>query len=337
MEVKILRYFLTALVCISLTACPARKTAKTVSVKAGTEIRNSQTPKFNADSAYQYIEDQVAFGPRVPNTEAHKACKNYLATKLESFGAKVTLQDMSLEAYDGSIYEATNIIGSYNPTHPDRIILCAHWDTRHVADYDPDKSMERVPIDGANDGGSGVGVLLEIARILKTSPLDFGIDIIFFDAEDQGRPRFLSFDPNSTETWCLGSQYWSRNPHTQNYKARYGILLDMVGARDAVFPMEGYSMRYASGLTTKLWNLAAQLGYSHYFIFERSAPVTDDHYFINTIAKIPCTDIIHYRPGHSQGFGDFWHTHDDNMSVIHKPTLEAVGTVVLTHIYTQAF
>ena len=337
METKITAYIFFFAAALILSGCPAKNSRSALSVQKAETNKAVVTPVFNPDSAYEFVARQVAFGPRVPNTKAHAECASYLSQKLTQFGASVTIQEAKLKAYNNIVYDAKNIIGSFNPTHPDRIILCAHWDTRHVADHDKEKSRRNDPIDGANDGGSGVGVLLEIARQIGINPLNYGVDIIFFDAEDQGAPESFSSNGNTVNSWCLGSQYWSKNPHKPGYSARYGILLDMVGAKDATFPMEGYSMQFAPDLVNKVWSLASKMGYSNYFIFERAAPITDDHYFINTIAGLPCIDIIHYTPGMYGGFGKFWHTHDDNMNTIHKPTLHAVGRVVLEHIYQQPF
>ena len=183
-------------------------------------------PAFSSDSAYQYIAEQVAFGPRVPNTPAHKACGDYLAKQLERFGAKVYNQSADLIAYDGTILKARNIVGVYNPENKKRVLLCAHWDSRPYADQDKEENHHR-PIDGANDGASGVGVLLEIARQIQMQAPAIGIDIAFFDAEDYGIPEFYEGNYKQ-DTWCLGSQYWGRIPHVTDYKARFGILLDMV-------------------------------------------------------------------------------------------------------------
>lgn len=191
-------------------------------------------PQFDADSAYLYVKNQVDFGPRVPNTKEHVACGNYLAGKLEAFGAKVTNQYADLIAYDGTLLKARNIIGSYKPESKKRIALFAHWDTRPWADNDADEKNHHTPILGANDGASGVGALLEIARLVNQQQPELGIDIIFLDAEDYGTPQFYE-GKHKEEAWCLGSQYWSRNPHVQGYNARFGILLDMVGGENSVF------------------------------------------------------------------------------------------------------
>ena len=211
-----------------------------------------KAPEFNADSAYAYVQAQADFGPRVPNTQAHRDCGEYLAKQLEAFGAKVYNQYADLTAWDGTTLKARNIIGAYKPDSRKRIMLCAHWDSRLYADNDPDEKNHRKHILGVNDGASGVGVLLEIARQIQQKAPEVGIDIIFFDAEDYGTPDFHRgfYKP---DTWCLGSQYWARTPHVQGYFARYGILLDMVGGKGATFYQEPYSYRNARKEVTKIW------------------------------------------------------------------------------------
>ena len=287
-----------------------------------------QVPAFNADSAYAYVEQQVSFGPRVPNTPEHDACATYLASSLERMGAHVICQEASLKAFDGTILQSTNIIGSFFPEKKRRILLCAHWDSRPFSDAESNPELWHTPIDGANDGASGVGVLLEIARLIRSMSLNVGVDIIFFDAEDYGTPEFYQ-SQQGQDTWCLGSQYWAKNPHVPNYKAEYGILLDMVGAPDALFTYEYFSFQYGAHLLEKMWNIARQLGYARWFVPTKTYPITDDHYYINTQAKIPCIDIIHHNPHTSHGFGTFWHTQADNLSGIDKNTLAAVGNTLL--------
>ena len=251
-------------------------------------------PEFQADSAYNYIQKQVDFGPRVPNSQSHIACGNYLEEKLKSFGLEVSTQSGIATAYDGTKLKFKNIIASYKPQEKSRILLCAHWDTRPFADQD--KINPNTPILGANDGGSGVGVLLEIARLLQEGNLLTGIDIILFDAEDYGKSQVEN-------SYCLGSQYWSKNKHVKNYQPKYGILLDMVGAKNATFTMEGYSMMYAPHIVKSVWKTAAKLGYSDYFIFKRTSPMIDDHYYLNQLGGVPCIDIIQHDPSTLSGFG----------------------------------
>lgn len=294
------------------------------------ELKLNNAPNFNEDSAYIYVKNQVAFGPRVPNTEAHNKTRKWLVSFLNQYADTVIEQHADLKAFDGNILKSTNIIASFNPQASDRILLSAHWDTRPFADQDKENIKE--PITGANDGASGVAVLLEIARQIKTKGIDKGIDIILFDAEDYGQPNFSTDDymPNS---YCLGSQYWAKNLHTPNYKAEFGILLDMVGAPNAVFTMEGTSVNFANDYLHKVWKVAHAIGYSSYFSYKETPPITDDHLYINQIAKIPTIDIIQYDATTQSGFGWYWHTHKDNMDAIDKNTLKAVGQTVLQTIY----
>ncbi len=285
-----------------------------------------QAPAFNADSAYIFIEKQVSFGPRITNTKQHDACANYLIETFKLYGAAVTEQDFQAKAYDGTVLRSKNIIASINPTATKRILLAAHWDTRPWSDEDAKKPNEK--FDGANDGASGVGILLEIARAINKSDKKptVGIDIILFDSEDYGKSEHQ-------DSYCLGSQYWANNKHVPNYAAYYGILLDMVGAKGARFSKEATSMEYAPSIVNKVWDQAAALGFNHYFIPQTTSSITDDHYYVNKIGKIPMIDIIEYNTG--TGFGDYWHTQDDNMQVIDKNTLKAVGQTLLQVVYGE--
>lgn len=299
-----------------------------------TKASATDAPPFDADSAYAYIERQVAFGYRVPNTPAHKACGDYLASELKRFGAQVYEQEATLKAYDGTPLAARNIIGSFNPDKAKRILLFAHWDTRPYSDHDPDPANYRKPLDGADDGASGVGVLLEIARQMGIKAPEVGVDIIFFDAEDYGTPEFAREKyGNSSDTWCLGSRFWGKNPHKPGYKAEFGILLDMVGARDAVFYKEYISMRYAARYVDEVWEKARNLGYGKYFINASGGALTDDHEAVIEETGIPCLDIINYDPNSNKGFRDHWHTQNDNMGNIDRNVLRAVGQTVIAVVY----
>lgn len=319
---------------ITMISCGQKGSGETTgSVAEVKATPASQTPDFNADSAYTYVAKQVEFGYRVPNTPAHKACGDYLATELERFGAKVYQQEATLTAYDGTPLESRNIIGSFNPDKDKRILLFAHWDTRPYSDEDPNPANHKKPLDGADDGGSGVGALLEIARQIGMKSPEVGVDIIFFDAEDYGVPEFAKDKYSDTsETWCLGSQFWGKNPHIPNYKAEFGILLDMVGAKDAVFYKEYTSMKYAARYVDEVWETARNLGYGKYFINANGGGVTDDHEFVIKGRGIPCLDIINYD---ENGFRGHWHTQNDNMSNIDKNVLKAVGQTVLEVVYNR--
>ena len=293
-------------------------------------------PIFDADSAYSFIEAQVNFGPRVPSTTSHRQCGDYLISKFEGYGATVVTQDMELRAYNGDLLKARNIIAQFNPEKDNRIMLCAHWDTRPWADTDPDAANHYKPLPGANDGGSGVGVLLEIARHIGALPTNSGVDIILFDAEDYGLHENDShLWKKYRHSWALGSQFWSINPHVPGYNARYGILLDIVGAPNSRFLYEGYSTRFAEDVVYKIWQHADKLGYKNYFVQEDGGFITDDHYYVNSILGVPCIDIINCDPESPNGFGPYHHTMKDDMQWIDKATLKAVGQTVLTVIYNE--
>ena len=320
----------------SMALCSCGQRSSNAQPETVTEVKQATVtaPAFNADSAYAYIDRQVAFGYRVPNMPGHKACGDYLAAELKRFGAQVYEQEMTLTAYDGTKLDCRNIIGSFNPEQEKRILLFAHWDTRPYSDEDPNPANHRKPIDGADDGASGVGVLLEIARQIGMKAPNVGIDIAFFDAEDYGVPEFAKeqYD-NTSDTWCLGSRFWGRNPHKPGYKAQFGILLDMVGARDAVFYKEYISMRYAARYVDEVWEKARNLGYGKYFINANGGAITDDHEAVIEETGIPCLDIINYDPNTEEGFRVHWHTQNDNMNVIDRDVLKAVGQTVMEIIY----
>lgn len=321
---------------LSSTACQpdgaAKQTPTPTAETAAKPAKKMKVPKFDSTSAYQFVADQVAFGPRVPNTQGHIACKEYLVGKLTEFGATVIQQDFKAKAYTGTTLNATNIIGQFNPSAKKRILLGAHWDSRHIADYDPDESRRTEQVIGADDGASGVGVLLEVARQLGANPIEnMGVDIVFFDAEDHGQDG-----GNDINSWGLGSQHWSRNFHVSGYRADYGILLDMVGAKNARFPIEGTSAKYAPNAVRKIWKLAQGMGYGDYFSAENVGGITDDHYFVNTIAQIPMVDIINLPTDSGQTFVKHWHTTNDSMENIDKRTLRAAGQVVLAVLYNEA-
>ncbi|MBO4250323.1 MAG: M28 family peptidase [Paludibacteraceae bacterium] len=303
----------------------------------GREQKSIDHPAFCADSAYAYIEKQMSFGPRVPNSAAHMQCAVWLIEQLRACGAEVELQKGQMPDYRGNNQQIYNIIGHfYTPATMSRprILLGAHYDTRPWCDEEPDYADRFYNVPGANDGASGVGVLLEVARQLgMRDSLATPVDIIFFDVEDSGSPRFYT-GPEREDTWCLGSQLWATNYSRQSSAVSYqfGIVLDMVGAPDASFPKELYSTQYASNYQQNIWRAAEKLGYGSLFNNQQSYPITDDHYYVNYIAGIPCVDIIHYDIRNSTGFPFWWHTRQDDMSNISKSTLQAVGEVVMSQL-----
>lgn len=288
-------------------------------------VELNPAPTFNEDSAYRFIEQQLAFGPRIPGTAGHDSCGNFIVNSLKQRGFTVSEQIDTIQVYEGKTLPLRNIQGSINPELGSRILLCAHWDSRHVADRD--SNNPDTPFDGANDNASGVAVLLEIARCMATQSPNLGIDIVFFDLEDQGRTASETYDDPNDHGFCMGSHYWSERMDGAKY--RFGILVDMVGAKDAVFTLEGTSFRAAPKVMYKVWDMADQLGFGRFFVSNRTSGVFDDHSRLIETAEIPSIDIIQHDASSRTSFGTYWHTHADNLSVIDRKTLKAVGQTML--------
>ncbi len=352
-----------------LSSCGLRKQTAT-----GDNTVSAQPvgPAFCADSAYAFCEAQCDFGPRTMNSQAHDDCSTWIMEKFKSYGMSVTPQQTLLKGYDGTMLRATNIIASYRPELTDRILICAHWDSRPWADNDPDEANHRKPVLAANDGASGVAVMLELARLLReyggagarghedtsaadtsratsasdsilapphlrtpAPPLTLGVDFICFDAEDWGTPQWDD-TPSDGDTWALGAQYWAANPHVDGYTARYGILLDMVGGQGAQFYQEQQSLHYARSIVDKVWRASQVVGFGSFFPSREGVGITDDHLPVNRVAKIPCIDIIPYYPDCPQSsFGPTWHTVNDDMAHIDRNTLQAVGQTLIQVLWSE--
>jgi glutaminyl-peptide cyclotransferase len=317
------KLFLVSLLTFACNNGPKPASVEVVDTTRNEDKKPNIHLDFNEDSAYQYVKAQVDFGPRVPGTKGHLNCYNYLLSHLKSLADTVYTQNTRATTFNKVNIPVYNLIAEFNPKASKRILLCAHWDTRPFADEDTKNTDQ--PILGANDGASGVGVLLEVAnQIKKLNRTDLGVDIVFFDAEDWGDASGAT-----QNSYCLGSQYWSKNLHRSNYTADFGILLDMVGAPNAMFGYESYSLQHVSRYIPLVWGAAAQLGYDNYFKnFERGG-ILDDHYYIMQYANIPVMDIIDFDPNTESRFGKYWHTHQDNMDAIDKKTLNAVGRTLL--------
>lgn len=322
-----------------LTSCGLRRQA---SVSDDTVAMTPVGPVFSADSAYQFCERQCAFGPRVMNSDAHDACGRWIQQQFAAYGLTVTTQLTALRGFDGTPLKATNITASYRPELTDRLLLCAHWDSRPWADNDPDESNWRKPVLAANDGASGVAVMLEVARLLSVpdttaaKKLDIGVDFVCFDAEDWGIPQWSDV-PDNGNSWALGSQHWAAHlPKEAARQYRFGILLDMVGGEGAQFYREGMSLTYAPNIVDRVWRCAHAVGYGSMFPNQPGGTITDDHIPVNQVAKIPCIDIIPYYPACEQSsFGPTWHTVNDDMAHIDRNTLQAVGQTIVQVLFSE--
>ena len=325
-----------SLITLSIAGCSSAAKSNQNAAEAESADASMPAADFNADSAYAFVEAQCAFGPRVPGSDAHSRCGDYLVHQLKKYGAIVTEQKAKLKAFDGTTLNMRNIIASYNPNAEKRILLLAHWDCRPWADSDADPANHALPVMGANDGASGVAVMLEIARLLqRADSIKVGVDFVCFDAEDWGVPQWSEADYNG-DSWALGAQYWAERAHSEGYKARFGILLDMVGGVAATFYREAFSQKYASAIVDKVWTSAKVAGYSSFFPDSDGGMITDDHVPVNEKANIPTVDIIPFYANCEQSsFGPTWHTVNDTMENIDRNTLKAVGQTVIQVLFSE--
>lgn len=311
---------------VVLASCKSQQQASSGSASTADEVAVTENVDFNGDNAYKLVKAQCDFGPRVPGTAAHSKCATWLEQELKASCDSVIVQEAQVKTFDNKTLNIKNFVGCINPNSDDRILLLAHWDCRPWADNDHDASKHREPVMGANDGASGVGVLLELARLMKETKPSIGVDILLVDAEDWGT--------NDVEdSWALGTQYWAKHPHAQGYSPRFGILLDMVGARGARFSKEIISLQYAPEVVNEVWTMAQKSGFSNYFINDTGGAITDDHVQVNN-AGIKCIDIIDMRMDSDTGFFDGWHTTSDTMQWIDASVLKAVGQTVANVIYS---
>lgn len=321
-------FFSVLLVAALFSSCKSNK-------QTTEEVLQPVGPAFVADSAMAYCKAQCDFGPRTMNSKAHDLCEEWIVNKFKGFGLEVETQKADLTGWDGTKLHSTNIIAHFNPQAQRRILICAHWDSRPWADNDPDSANWHKPVLAANDGASGVGVMLELARILQNdTTLAIGVDLVCFDAEDYGTPQWAEKREDSESTWALGAQYWAKNL-PENYEPQFGILLDMVGGQGAKFYQEQFSLRYAASIVDKVWSAARHAGFSSLFTNEVGGGITDDHIPVNE-AGIPTVDVIPFYPDCDQSsFGPTWHTVNDDMEHLDINTLKAVGQTLMQVIYSE--
>lgn len=305
-------------------ACVGRK--DTAVQGAVTPVKESRET-FNTDSAMSFLKAQTDFGPRVPGSQAHTACGDYLARTLRRLGADTVIeQNVGAIAWNSDRLPLRNILarfGSRNDVKP--VLLVAHWDSRPWADSENDPVEAAKPIDGANDGASGVAVLLETARLAGINGTLMPLEILLTDGEDYGSPTETG---GSETTWCLGTQAWlSTQPYAGREKPRYAILLDMVGGSNARFHREYISQRMAPGIVDMVWNAAASMGLADRFVNSEGGAVVDDHLFINR-AGIPAINIIENQNPQTGTFNPTWHTHDDTYENIDPVTITDTGRLV---------
>lgn len=294
-------------------------------------------PQVNADSLFAYVKDQVDFGPRVPGTSEHRACADWMVATLKRLGADTVIeQNSTAKAFNSKELPLRNIIAQLWPERKKRVLIMTHYDSRPFADHDKDPAKRGEPVLAANDGGSGVAVMLELVRVLAAQPPGVvGVDFFFTDAEDYGQPSNGMDQAGTSETWCLGSQYWAKNPAPKGYTAEYGILLDMVGGRDARFHKEAFSVKTAGHVVNKVWKTAAAIGEGSRFVDQVQYFVgVDDHVYVNQGLGITVIDIIEFNES-TRAFNPTWHTTEDNLENIDQATLHAVARTVVEVLWRE--
>jgi glutaminyl-peptide cyclotransferase len=299
------------LIVLGLTGCPSP------GQDAGSNNTTVETkgPKLSADSAYALIKKQVSFGPRVPGTKGHEQQLAWMLEYLRGKADTVTEQRFSYTTTSGKKLQLTNVMARFNPTAPDRLLLVAHWDTRPTANEDPDETMRDQPISGANDGASGVALLMEIANVLAKNKAPIGVDLLFVDGEDYGP---------TTEDMFIGARHFAANP-PPGYKPLYGIVVDMIADQNPRFQIESNSQEMAPEVVDRVWRTAEELGYGSYFARTSAGGIDDDHIALNR-AGIRTIDIIDFDFPH-------WHTTQDVLANTAPLGLGVVGSVLLELIF----
>ncbi|MBT6981551.1 MAG: M28 family peptidase [Candidatus Marinimicrobia bacterium] len=284
----------------------------------------SNVPNFDEDNAFSYLVAQCDFGPRNPGSDGYFACLDYLITELDQSANEIILQDFSYqEQRYNKRYNLENIIARYNPDSEFQTVISAHWDTRPWADQEDLRQDRDQPIIGANDGASGVAILLELARIMGENPPPIGVNLVFFDGEDLGVP-------GQNETYCQGSRFFAKNlPIPRPDEA---INLDMVGDKQLVIPIERYSLEYHPKLVRHLWDRAKDMGLDA-FIGRVDYAIYDDHIPLNEIAGIPSIDLIDFK--YPNSYANFWHTLNDIPENCSEESLGQVGDLMVDYIYNR--
>lgn len=294
----------------AVTGCSAGPVTTSVKPPA------SQPVPFNADNSFSILKKQCGFGPRPVGTVAHDQTRDYLIQEMKKYAQTIEIQDFSC-VLDDKNQTLTNIIGRFGNSSSNSVLLSAHWDTRPIADRDPDPLKRKTPIIGANDGASGVAVLLELARIFHDTPPAVPVTIILFDGEDYG--------PTGQDMF-LGSRYFA-SQLGQPTGYRYGILLDMIGDKDLGIYREGNSQISAKPVVDNIWSIAASLKYSQYFINKVKYSISDDHLPLID-AGLPCADLIDFDY-------KYWHTTGDTVDKCSSQSLKVVGDTIAKVVYSE--
>lgn len=273
--------------------------------------------EFDGAKAMEYVRAQMAFGARVPGTAAHRNAGDWLAREFGARADTVIQQTWTHTTADGKRLPMRNVLARFNPSATRRVLYVAHWDSRPRAEKATDPSRRSLPVPGANDGASGVAILLALADALKAKRTDIGVDLLLVDGEDWG-----DFD-NNTDV-LIGSRYFAKNLPEAGYAPEFGIVWDMVGKPDARFQYESHSVRAAPEVVQRVWTIAAQVGHGQYFPKFEYGPITDDHVPLIEVG-LKVIDVIDLEFDHH-------HTPEDTEDKVSPLTLQAVGDVAIAVI-----
>lgn len=273
---------------------------------------------FDGEAALEYVRAQVAFGPRIPNSGGHHRTGDWIQAHLERTADSVEVQPFTHVTEAGDTLHLRNFIGRFRPLVTERVLLLAHWDTRPRADQSANLADQQRPVPGANDGASGVAVLLGVADVLAEMPPSLGVDLLFVDGEDYG--RFTDPDGGIGPDVLLGSRHYAASLPDGQFPL-FAVLFDMVGDADLRIHQEGYSVSRAPEVVTRVWGVARDLGYEDVFAPTIRYTLTDDH--VPLLDRgIRAIDVIDY---------DYapWHTVEDTPDKVSARSLKIVGDVAV--------
>ena len=318
-----MKIFILITIFVLIVAGCSQDSPKPVAQKAQPQKPAITVPQFDGANAFKYLTAQTDFGPRNPNSKGHDNCLQYLQSEMRKYADAVNLQPFTMPGYKNETLKLTNIISSFNLQSTSRILLVSHWDTRPMADQETLAQKKNKPVLGANDGASGIAIMLEMARHFKSAPPPIGVDMLFVDGEDYGNESDL-------KNYFLGARYFAK--HKPNgYAPVFAILLDMVGDKQLEIKREPYSLRFAPDIVNLVWSTAKEIGVSQFADAEQR-PVADDHLPLNE-AGIRTIDLIDFD--YPDETNKYWHTLEDTPDKCSSESLEAVGKVLLTVIYRQ--
>jgi len=289
---------------------------------AGCHAKAQGPREFDGTHAFSYLEAQMKFGPRIPDTPGHDSCGDWIEAQLRKTADTLIVQEFTVTNKKGVHLRLKNYLARFRPKAADRVLYLAHWDTRPIADQDPNLGNQRKPVPGANDGASGVAVLLGVADELKKRPPAVGVDLLFVDGEDYGDFDAATLDSSFSDV-LMGSRYFAKHLPDPKYAPMMAVLFDMIGAKNLVIPVEQYSQAFAPEVVDRVWHVADSLGYGKVFLRQTGPSLIDDHTMLQH-AGIHAIDMVDF-----DGYHAYWHTVDDTIDKVSAESLQIVGDVAV--------